>query len=420
MCFASWLFVTMQVRIVQKQQKTTTTTRDALMTAMSASTNLQLIHSSQKVQHQHKNDCALLFFGLPRAYTTLVLPSLRRNVLQRNPHCDVYLHTYRLQEETAGRSGAGGTLRVEEAVQALRDTVQQVYKESSSSRYYKGGRPPPLVRFVADTEEVFWDQYRPLLNKLRNTTLAGGNFLYFPYKATTYRYPTTLDNIIKMWHSLQRVYELTAGRTYRRMAVLRSDVLYLTPIDLDRIPDLSTQASSSSVAHLKPYQYAEDVLPFKDTVDNTLVIPAFGRHPISDRLLIGPQESVRQYCTTRFDRLEEHAHYMQQHQPGWGLHSERFVARLLDNVTATMGYTLLEHPTLCFLRSRADESVWMSDCHPRVSAPSLAVVTFGRTTPREWIEFVLHRSCAAETQLNPSVRSLDCSNSNDNSTEKFS
>jgi hypothetical protein len=43
--------------------------------------------------------CALLFFGLIKdSFQTLSLPSIQRNILQPNPQCDIFLHTYNLTD----------------------------------------------------------------------------------------------------------------------------------------------------------------------------------------------------------------------------------------------------------------------------------------------------------------------------------
>ena len=48
------------------------------------------------VQEKRETKCALLFFGLFRDFRALALPSIQRNVLAHNSHCDIYLHTYNI------------------------------------------------------------------------------------------------------------------------------------------------------------------------------------------------------------------------------------------------------------------------------------------------------------------------------------
>ena len=52
------------------------------------------------------------------------------------------------------------------------------------------------------------------------------------------QYPMTVDNIVKMWHSIEQAWNLMEAHEqrenihYTRVAMLRSDVVYMTPIDI--------------------------------------------------------------------------------------------------------------------------------------------------------------------------------------------
>jgi hypothetical protein len=204
--------------------------------------------------------CAINFFGLPRAFESLVLPSLVRNVLGPNAanNCDYFVHFYYLKEEASGRSGNGGTINPEE-VYLLKDEVLKLQQ---------GGRSP-TVKFTVTHEADFWKQYQPLLDKIHNTKDENGNYLYFPWQEKTYK-NTTVNNVIKMWHSIQESYNLMEQNAidehveYTQVAVLRQDVLYMTPIDV--------------------YEYA---------ASHQVVVPGFAKWPVSDRLVIGPASAVK-------------------------------------------------------------------------------------------------------------------------------
>ncbi len=45
-------------------------------------------------QDSKKKPCALLFFGLVKDFKDLALPAIQRNIIDPNPSCDVFLHTY--------------------------------------------------------------------------------------------------------------------------------------------------------------------------------------------------------------------------------------------------------------------------------------------------------------------------------------
>lgn len=323
--------------------------------------------TNTNTSNTNSTPCALLFFGLPRAFASLVLPSIRQNILSHNPHCHVYVHFYQQSTEAAGRSGQGGILRPDEIY------LLQQYSSTVS-------------HIQAEPETLFWTQYETLLQRIQHTMQPEtGRPLYFPWKAKTYN-EQTIVNIIKMWHSIQSVWTLmeqTAqqqGYVYDSVALLRSDVVYLTPLRLT--------------------EYANT---------RRVVIPGFGKYPVSDRLVYGPYEAVRIWATERFPRLDEHVQFMAQHDPGWGMHEERFlhytifpaIRQALHNEQA-----IYEHPAMCFLRARADQSVWISDCTAGEALPSIAA-SVGNVTQR--LEQVLGRSCRGPPQrLTRAFSSVDC------------
>lgn len=303
-------------------------------------------------------DCAILLFGLPRAFRSLVLPSLIRNVIPFND-CDYYVHYYYQTEETAGRSGQGGSIDPND--------IRQL--EHAVLTYGPNGRNR-RVEFAFDTEDDFWKRYGNLIEKIRNTKVEG-KYLYFPYKAKTYNHPTTTDNIIKMWHSIQSAWNLMESRQkqkYAKVAMIRSDVVYLTNLKL------------------------------RD--ETTVTIPGFGRHPVSDRAIYGKYDAVRIWATQRLPRLDQHVQWIQQNDPGWGMHSERFMNY---TIFPDMRDILKEDPHWCFLRARADESVWVRDCE--ISALSSINVGNVRTA----VETAIGRPCPGNiTKITQRFRSLSC------------
>lgn len=152
---------------------------------------------------------------------------------------------------------------------------------------------------------------------------------------------------------------------YTQVAMLRSDVLYMTPMDI--------------------YEYGQD----------RVVVPGFGRHLVSDRVVYGPAEAVQVWAAQRSSRLDEHIQYMYGNHQGWGLHSEKIVkfalfpamryvltakqklskggrkVQVTKTNTSKSDDLIVKHPFLCFFRARADETVWVSDCDGHVSLPSI-------------------------------------------------
>jgi hypothetical protein len=320
--------------------------------------------------------CAINMYGLPRAFQSLVLPSLIKNVIQPNAiySCDYFVHYYNLTEETAGRSGGGGRINPDEIL-LFKQAVQDV-------------SPQSIVEFHHDTEAAFWDRYQPLLDKIRTTKATDGHYLYFPWRAKTYKHPITTDNIIKMWHSIQSAWNLMmehetlTSQSYTRVAMLRSDVVYMTPINVFEISR-------------------------RKVLDNekAALVPAFGRHPVSDRIIVGPRDAVKVWATERFDRLETHVTFVQEHNPGWGMHSEKFLNWTIFPAIRETGTSIVEDDYLCFFRARADETVWISDC--RGAAHSILKNLGGDKV--QVLESVLGRSCENQLKrLRHTVEYLHC------------
>jgi hypothetical protein len=250
----------------------------------------------------------------------------------------------------------------------------------------------PIVEFTSTKDQDFYSLYKDLLHMIRNTTSPDGNYFYYPYKANTYKQFETTDNIIKMWHTIQASYLLMQkharrqGIAYERIGMFRNDAVYVTPMDL--------------------YQIKNGTMDWHNKV---AVVPGFGRHPVSDRSIYGPARAVQIWASGRFERLRQHVEWMYEHDPGWGLHSERFVNYTLFRAIRDAGVEIVEHEHLCFFRARADESVWLSDCDGTRTVTLPSIVKNLGNDRKGLIEKVLNRKCGAMTiTKRPRVEQLDC------------
>ena len=378
--------------------------------------------------------CAINLYGLPRAFQSLVLPSLIRHVIRPNLKygCDYYIHYYQQTSEASGRSGTGGTIDPQQVLLLTKAIQQQVANQRQQQAESTTTIRMPHIQYSSTLESDFWTMYADLIDTIHTTKdPKTGKYKYFPTKAQTYHYPSTVDNILKMWHSIQSVFQLMLNATtsvtntendnlttdtktlldtspYRRVAMLRLDVVYVTDLDM--------------------YQARSD-LP--DPSNDYVVIPGFGRHPISDRLIVGPIQAVSIWAQERFSRLEEHVQYTQAYDPGFTMHSERFVnATLLGAIRKELMQgpkpivkDIVEHDTLCFFRARADESVWIRDCHatdPAVAMPSI-YQQLGGSIPaiRQRVETTLGRKCHdIRIFKKPYTQALDCSIHGKTTTDK--
>merc|ERR1712238_221837 len=189
-------------------------------------------------------------------------PSMKKNVIGPNAQygCDYFIHYYKQETEESGRSGQGGKIHSDDIL-LLSESISQLYNTDAAeerlnfkndlgdtssieqSLSASGSRFTDLtIKYVFDTNATFWNKRQQEIHKYRSEKNKDGKYKYFPYKEPTYVYPKTLDNIVKQWHSIQAVWELMEisnySKRYKRIAMLRNDVMYLTPIDIYEIPPL--------------------------------------------------------------------------------------------------------------------------------------------------------------------------------------
>jgi hypothetical protein len=320
--------------------------------------------------------CAINLYGLPRQFAAMVLPGLRKHVIEVNARyeCDYFVHYYDRHEESDYRGvdrGRGGQIDPDEIL-LLRLAVLDVHTRMNYSSVI------PNVTFVKESEETFFDRFGPFLDKIFHYTSADGRLLYLPYSEGEPFPNTTTVNIVKMWHSQEAVWRMMESSSwqehYSRVAMLRSDVLFVSPVDIYRHPD-------GSLDH-----------------DNRFaVVPNFGNFPVNDRMIYGPYDAVRLWAAGRFQHLDRHV----RSTVGDGIHSEKYLSKAIFPLIQDAGVPILKASSdLCFLRVRSDLSLRFQDC--------------GRTcvTPHNLnvVQTILQRNCLLN-ENNLDVAILECGNS---------
>lgn len=370
----------------------------------------------------NQDKCALLFFGLPRSYGNMVLPSVIENVLKPNARhgCDVFVHYYQQDTEARGRRNEGGKLSTDDILQ-LQDAVHQVAEEYYQNEYQilpQDSRPPytpPKVAFVQDTPEAFEERRAPILEKYHNETIVGkkGTIVkkYYPWASRSYQ-KSSVDNMVKQWHSIESAFLLmdfvanytnTNAKTksdritYTRVGMFRSDVFYVTPIDI---------ASLGSGTNEQKTKLAYDV-------DNAkFVIPTFANFPVNDRMVYGPYEAVKIWATKRFELMEERASL--QEDAGWIMHSEKFLDSTVFPAMERRGYPKVENGEICFLRARVGDSVLLNDCSMKTNStnPDWASENTAKSQQKRLnlVRDLLHnRNCnLRRTDSNPPTKVITC------------
>mmetsp|Transcript_20618 Transcript_20618/g.41260 ORF Transcript_20618/g.41260 Transcript_20618/m.41260 type:complete len:407 (-) Transcript_20618:86-1306(-) len=331
-----------------------------------------------------KDRCAINLWGLPRAFKSLVLPSLIKNVIRPNADygCDYFVHYYEVTEETAGRSGAGGSINFED-IKLLERAVHDVARDRNLKL--------PHVGFKSDRMETFEDKYSGLLKRIRTEKNSKGEYRIFPYKAATFTMEV-IDNILKMWHTIQESWSAMQSHaelqrfSYERVAMLRNDVVYVTPID---------------VYEIRPGE--------KDTSNEIAVIPGFGRYPINDRMIYGPARAVEIWASHRFKLLDRHIDLVEKTDPGFGLHSEIFMAFTIFPRIRSSGFGIAEHDKICFFRARSDETVWFHDCDKESKESIVDNLPDSNEGTRKLVSSVIGHKCRSKfIAVRHDVLTLNC------------
>lgn len=394
--------------------------------------------SSSHAQPRHpKGRCAINLYGLPRSFKDYVLPSLVENVIKANVrhHCDYFVHYFNKTREISGRSGSGGLIDPSDVL-LLRQAVHQAYQDEEVIKRNNYNHTittfhPPRVEFVSDTDEEFFAARFPSILDIE-TYPQRYNYTNNPYYSTQSGFNSdTLVNILRMWHSQTRVFELmeeigknqtdaaialnsssssssnaslssSSPYYYSRVAMLRLDVIFMTPIDLYRVPNdpaphrygVYNREPGTDRRHTLPgpIDRSDYYLEELDFNNNHVVVPGFASYPINDRMIIGPHEAVKLWATERWQLHTDYIHFITTSSSGaklkkFGLHDERFVAHMLvPLMRQRYQVDVMVDRNLYFLRIRADGSIWVLDS------------PFANASEREpkLLEELLHQKCIAQ------------------------
>ena len=201
------------------------------------------------------------------------------------------------------------------------------------------------VRFASDTNETFYASHADIIHEILSAKdETGRRPLYYPWMERDYAFPQSMLNILKMMHSMEQAWQLMQDYgtkhdvTYTRVALLRADVVFLTPIDIWNAGDSR-----------------------KDVNNAQVVIPSFARYPVNDRGIYGNAKGVQIWATGRFHAMARHVQDFRG--SGYVMHNERFVdSVILPAIRQQAGLTVVEHDAWCFCRARVGQRVWLNDC----------------------------------------------------------
>jgi len=281
--------------------------------------------------------CALLFFGVGRKFKQVVYPSLNTHILEQNPTCDIFVHTYNVTNvhggatlfthETSKTSSSGDNIYTEHHPDTGRIDPNEL-------KILTQGHPN---RIRWDTEESFQNQrkvdfYRTL----------------FP-EPSGWNYPNSMDNMIRQWHSIASVWDIMEQHEqqtetkYQRVGLFRPDVVYTHPISINN-------------------ESEEAVIP-----SMMYTVTTWGGY--NDRLFYGKRSYAKIWATERFNSVNPYMKWQkkQQHLDSdsstssenmYGLHSENFMRYLLTERWPMP----LSIKDICMMRVRSSGLVLTNDC----------------------------------------------------------
>jgi hypothetical protein len=142
-----------------------------------------------------------------------VLPSLIENIIKPNYHydCDYFVHFFNKTSEDRGRSSVGGSIDATSVLQ-LKSVIQELYQDRGrAGTTSTAGGGGPTVQFVIDTESDFaeLERKRHIVGITTNSNGTAINPYLSSFSTGTSQKPlSTVMNVLKMWHSQTKVFEL--------------------------------------------------------------------------------------------------------------------------------------------------------------------------------------------------------------------
>lgn len=268
------------------------------------------ITDKTKTSRAHVTEsCALMFFGLSRSFRKKVFPSIKQFILDANPSCEIFVHTYDIQNEDLITSTQTNQPIFATDVLLLTD-VSKVMIETKED-------------FQMQVNASFYHQFFPT--------------------PSAWEFPRSMDNMIMQWHSIAKVWELMVAHEKRvrkrfdRVGYFRLDVIYTHPI------------------------------PFSDGGEQEqAVIPSMMYEPtvwggLNDRMFYGRREFAEVWATHRFGTVQEYMKWQGEssiYGDMRGLHSENYMRYLLT----IHGHLPLRIKNICFKRVRSTGVVLDNDC----------------------------------------------------------
>lgn len=262
-----------------------------------------LINSTQNDSAANQ-ECALLFWGLAKHFKDIVLPSIRKYILEVNPHCDVYAHTTDLKEVPSGRH-----------MSSSKDGKMQETGQLNATEVF--GLTKNLLIETAEEAKRGIKDYEELRGIVYST-------LYT--RAAKDQRDHCVDGVLAMEHSKERVWNMMP-KEYKRVGLFRLDVQFTMPIDIS---------------------------------EGEAIVPSENKNlGWNDRAFYGSYKWAKVWATTPISHLWKLPEYIRMHHTWTYKSHEEFMVFVLNDVP-------VQEKCMCFNRVRmvAHGDPLMKDCEP--------------------------------------------------------
>ena len=194
-------------------------TKEYLTSKRNDNDELHDIHyPPQHIIDNNNNQCAILLFGTPRSFTSVVLPMLKQHVLLPNLiySCDYYVHINSVEyEDVPLYQGSGGHITNPDVVaRELENAILRNDTRLSDSS-------PVFVRFVNSTRLERFKRHRELYLKTHLLQDESGHWVQYSDVIQSY------DGITMAWNLME-----SENRSYNHVAVVGLHTIYIDPLDI--------------------------------------------------------------------------------------------------------------------------------------------------------------------------------------------
>mmetsp|Transcript_59 Transcript_59/g.63 ORF Transcript_59/g.63 Transcript_59/m.63 type:complete len:395 (+) Transcript_59:36-1220(+) len=295
-----------------------------------------MVSSRAMIPRNNNPKCALLFFGLVKEFEHHVYPSIVKNILYPNPHCDVFLHTYNITSTPVNKRNLETNQSPLNVSEALLLTSRD--------------------RIAFETEESFNAKRMDVMERTRKNYHRGWGGCCLSH-----------DNMIKQWNSIQGVWDLMRKHEIQQLMPAASQPLKAKARGTKNDPSIEDAHYYDQIG-----LFRSDVLYTNpiNIFDAKAAAPNFARNGgHNDRLFYGNYEFAKIWASQRFDFIDTFEQtYMKRYDVDFksekerilfkdGYHSETFVKLLLDHYKVPV--TLKD---ICVWRIRSGSRVQVSDC----------------------------------------------------------